>query len=69
MRRTFTDLAQTGHVKDSHLYFGDLAQATWDNVEIYQMFKDGSWNFSYGAAAEMLEKTLSGQPFRSGSRR
>jgi hypothetical protein len=22
------------------------------------MFKDGAWNFSYGAAVEMLEETL-----------
>jgi hypothetical protein len=35
-----------------------LAHGTWDNVEIYQMFKDGAWNFSYGAAVEMLENVL-----------
>jgi hypothetical protein len=25
---------------------------------MHQMFKDGAWNFSYGAAIEMLENTL-----------
>jgi len=27
-------------------------------VEIYQMFKNGAWNFSYGAAMKMLEKVV-----------
>jgi DNA-binding Lrp family transcriptional regulator len=58
MRKAIIDLAEEGHLKDAHLFFGDLIRATWDNVEIYQMYKDETWNFSYGIAMEMLEKVL-----------
>ena len=58
LRRTLAKMAQNGYLKNVHLLLGDLAYGTWDNVEIYQMFKDDSWNFSYGAAVEMLERTL-----------
>lgn len=58
MRKALAKMAQDGHLKDFHLFLGDLAYATWDNVEIYQMFKNDAWNFSYGAAVEMLERTL-----------
>ncbi|GEM_PF-1478203 len=54
MRKSFRQLAERGCIKDAHMLLGDL-QGTWDNVEIHQMFKDGAWNFSYGAAVEMLE--------------
>lgn len=59
MRKSLKDLAKKGNLKDAHLLFGDLTRATWDNVEIYQMYKDETWNFSYGIATEMLENTLS----------
>jgi DNA-binding Lrp family transcriptional regulator len=49
-------LGETGDLKESHLLLGDLTQATWDNVGIYQMYKNGAWNFSYGVAFKMLEK-------------
>ena len=58
MRKSLTTLAEKGYVKDAHMFLLDLAHGTWNNVEIYQMFKDGAWNFSYGAAVEMLENTL-----------
>lgn len=57
MREAFRNLAEKGYVKDAHLLLGDL-ENTWDNVEIYQMFKNNTWNFSYGAAVEMLENIL-----------
>ena len=58
MRKSLTTLAEKGCVKDAHMFLLDLAHGTWDNVEMHQMFKDGAWNFSYGAAVEMLENTL-----------
>jgi DNA-binding Lrp family transcriptional regulator len=58
MRRSLSELAQRGCIKDAHMLLGELTQGTWDNVEIHQMFKDGAWNFSYGAAIEMLENNL-----------
>jgi DNA-binding Lrp family transcriptional regulator len=58
MRKSFTDLAEKGYIKDAHMLLGELTQGTWDNVEIHRMFKDGAWNFSYGAALEMLENNL-----------
>jgi DNA-binding Lrp family transcriptional regulator len=58
MRRSFTELAERGYIKDAHMLLGELTQGTWDNVEIHQMFRDGAWNFSYGAALEMLENNL-----------
>jgi hypothetical protein len=58
MRKSLTTLAEKGYVKDAHMFLVDLAHGTWDNVEMHQMFKDGAWNFSYGAAVEMLENAL-----------
>jgi DNA-binding Lrp family transcriptional regulator len=58
MRKSLTALAENGNIKKAHMFLIDLAHGTWDNVEIYQMFKDGAWNFSYGAAVEMLENVL-----------
>jgi len=58
MRQGLAKMAQDGYLEGFHLLLGDLAHATWDNVEIYQMFKDDSWNFTYGATVEMLERTL-----------
>lgn len=58
MRKAVKDLAETGYLKDAHLILGNLMRETWDNVEIHQMYVDGTWNFSYGMAMEMLEKTL-----------
>ena len=58
MRKSFRELAEKGCIKDAHILLGELTQGTWDNVEIHQMFKDGAWNFSYGAALEMLENSL-----------
>jgi DNA-binding Lrp family transcriptional regulator len=58
MRKSFMELAKKGFIKEAHMLLGDLRQGTWDNVEISQMFKDGAWSFSYGAAIEMLEKNL-----------
>jgi DNA-binding Lrp family transcriptional regulator len=58
MRKSLTTLAEKGYVKNAHMFLVDLAHGTWDNVEMHQMFKDGAWNFSYGAAIEMLENTL-----------
>jgi len=59
MQKSLIELAETGQIKDAHLFLGDLAHATWDNVEIYQMYKDETWNFSYGVAMNFLENTLS----------
>jgi DNA-binding Lrp family transcriptional regulator len=58
MRKSITTLAEKGYIKDAHMFIMDLAHGTWDNVEIYQMFKNGAWNFSYGAAVDLLESTL-----------
>jgi DNA-binding Lrp family transcriptional regulator len=58
MRKSFRELAEKGCIKGAHMLLGELTQGTWDNVEIHQMFKDGAWNFSYGAALEMLENSL-----------
>lgn len=58
MRKSLTALAEKGYIKEAHMLLGELAHGTWDNVEIHQMFRDGAWNFSYGAAVEMLENTL-----------
>jgi DNA-binding Lrp family transcriptional regulator len=58
LRKSITDLAKKGHLKEAHLLLGDLEHKTWDNVEIHQMFQEGTWNFSYGIASEALEKTL-----------
>jgi hypothetical protein len=55
---SITELAKRGHVKEAHLFLGDLEHKTWDNVEIYQMFQEGTWNFSFGIAEELLEKAL-----------
>jgi len=57
MRKSLMQLAENGYLKDANLLFGSLT-STWDNVEIYQMFKNGMWNFSFGIAMEMLEKTV-----------
>jgi len=59
MRKSLTELAERGHIKDAHLLLGDITHATWDNVEIHQMYKDETWNFSYGIAMGMLEDALS----------
>jgi DNA-binding Lrp family transcriptional regulator len=56
--KSVTELAGIGHLKEANLLLGDLEHKTWDNVEIYQMFQEGTWNFSYGIAAETLENTL-----------
>ncbi len=56
--KSVTSLAEQGFLKTAHAFFGDLANKTWDNVEIHEMFEEKTWNFSYGIAAEMLEKTL-----------
>jgi DNA-binding Lrp family transcriptional regulator len=56
MRKSLRSLAEQGYLKDAHLLFGEIPKGSWDNVEIYQAFKDNTWNFSYGAALEMLEK-------------
>lgn len=56
--KSMTQLAEKGYVKDAHLLVSSLAHRTWDNVEIHEMFKGETWNFSYGIAAEMLEKSL-----------
>lgn len=58
MQKSFRELAEKGCIKDAHMLLGELTQGTWDNVEIHQMFKDGAWNFSFGAAVEMLEDNL-----------
>jgi len=58
MRKSLTTLAKKGYVKDAHMFMMDLAHGTWDNVEIYQMFDNGAWNFSYGAAIDSLESAL-----------
>ncbi|MGA2309948.1 MAG: hypothetical protein ABSG57_10430 [Candidatus Bathyarchaeia archaeon] len=58
MRKSIRELAEKGHIKNANMLLGDLAHGTWDNVEIYQMFKEGAWNFSYGAATEMLDRLL-----------
>jgi len=55
---SMTELAKRGYLKEAHLLLGDLEHKTWDNVEIYQMFKDETWNFSYGIAADALEKII-----------
>jgi DNA-binding Lrp family transcriptional regulator len=67
LRKSFRSLAEQGYLKDAHLLFGEMPKGTWDNVEIYQMFRDNTWNFSYGAALEMLEKTLPKNHPESGS--
>jgi DNA-binding Lrp family transcriptional regulator len=56
MRKSIRELAEKGHIKNANMFLGDLAHGTWDNVEIYEMFKEGAWNFSYGAATEMLDR-------------
>jgi DNA-binding Lrp family transcriptional regulator len=53
-----TKLAEKGHIKNAQLFLCDLVNKTWDNVEIHQMFKEETWNFSYGIAVEALEKVL-----------
>jgi DNA-binding Lrp family transcriptional regulator len=58
MRQAVTDLAMAGQITEARLLIGDLMRATWDNVEIHRMYKDGTWNFSYGIAVEMLENVL-----------
>ncbi len=41
-----------------------MAQRDTDMMadSLYQMFKDGTWNFSYGTALEMLDKTVQMKP-------
>lgn len=56
--KSVTTLAEKGHIKNSQLFLGDLVNKTWDNVEIHEMFKEETWNFSYGIAVEALEKVL-----------
>jgi DNA-binding Lrp family transcriptional regulator len=56
--KSMTELAKRGYLKEAHLLLGDLERKTWDNVEIYQMFKGETWNFSYGIAVDALEKTV-----------
>lgn len=56
--KSVAELARRGYLKEAHLLLGDLEHKTWDNVEIYQMFKGETWNFSYGIATEALEKTI-----------
>jgi DNA-binding Lrp family transcriptional regulator len=58
MRKSVTELAQQGSIENAQILLGELTHGTWDNVEIHQMFKDGAWNFSYGAAVEMLENNV-----------
>ena len=55
MRKTLAKLGETGQTKTVESFLGDLANATWGNVELYQMYKDNAWNFSYGTALKMLE--------------
>jgi len=56
MNEALVTLAETGFLRDSHLLLGDLARASWDNVELYQMYRNGGWSFSYGIALEALER-------------
>jgi DNA-binding Lrp family transcriptional regulator len=56
--KSMTRLAESGHLKEARLLLGDLDHRTWDNVEIYQMFKGETWNFSYGIAVDALEKII-----------
>jgi DNA-binding Lrp family transcriptional regulator len=58
---SITELAKRGHIKEALVFLGDLEHKTWDNVEIYQMFREGTWNFSYGIAEELLEKALASE--------
>jgi DNA-binding Lrp family transcriptional regulator len=58
MWKSMSELAEKGHIKNESLFVGDLILKTWDNVEMYQMFKEGAWNFSYGIASEMLDKAM-----------
>lgn len=58
MRKAITKLGEMGQLRDANLFFGDLMHATWDNVEIYQMYKEEAWNFSYGIALKMLQNIL-----------
>jgi len=58
MRKSLAKLGETDQVKTVNSFLGDLANATWGNVEIYQMYKDNAWNFSYGTAIKMLENVL-----------
>lgn len=59
MNEAMKKLGETERVKAMHAFLGDLANATWDNVEIHQMYKDNAWDFSYGTVVRMLEKVLS----------
>jgi DNA-binding Lrp family transcriptional regulator len=56
--KSMTELAKRGYLKEARLLLGDLERKTWDNVEIYQMFKGETWNFSYGIAVDALERTV-----------
>jgi DNA-binding Lrp family transcriptional regulator len=58
MRKMLFELGEMGYLKNANILLGDLERATWDNVALYQMFKDGAWNFSYGIAVKMLEKVF-----------
>lgn len=58
MKQALTMLGEIGYLKDAHLLLADIVQASWDNVELYQMYKDGGWSFSYGIALDALEKKV-----------
>jgi len=55
--KTLSKLGELGCLKKANLLVGNLPQA-WDNVKIYEMYKDGAWNFSYGVALKMLKEAL-----------
>jgi DNA-binding Lrp family transcriptional regulator len=55
MRKAMIRLGEMECVKTTRSFLGDLANATWGNVEIHQMYKDNAWSFSYGTAMKMLE--------------
>jgi hypothetical protein len=59
MNEAMKKLGETERMKSVRAFLGDLANATWDNVEIHQMYKDNAWDFSYGTVVRMLEEVLS----------
>ncbi len=57
LRKAISRLGELGYLKSAYVLIGDLSQA-WDNVKIYEMYKDGAWNFSYGVVLKMLKEAL-----------
>lgn len=54
-RKALAKLGEKGQIRRLRCFLGDLANATWGNVELHQMYRNNAWDFSFGIAINMLK--------------